>query len=356
MTEPMAVIDLAALQHNFSRVKTLAPRSKIIAMIKSNAYGHGLIHVAKALTKADAFGVARLTAALYLREAGISQDILLMPGFLAAEQLVTISQHNLQVVVHQPYQVELLLQANLQHLINIWLKIDTGMGRLGFMLADVEQYYKRLKTSKNIGEIRFITHFSSIDEIEHPNNTLQFSRLEEAKKILPGEWSAAKSAAISAFTNTHSEWVRPGLMLYGASPVNHKTSVELDLQPVMTLTAPVVSVRTLEKGESVGYGSRWTCPEIMPVAVIGIGYGDGYPRHAVQGTPVLLNGKLVPRIGRVCMDMIMVDLRGHEQVQPGDRAILWGRGLPAEIIAQHAETIAYELFCGVTCRVKFTYQ
>jgi len=353
MTEATATIDLAALQHNFSQVKSLAPNSKVIAMVKSNAYGHGLIHIAKALPEADAFGVARLTAGLHLREAGIAQDIVLMPGFLTAEQLPIISEHGFQIVVHHQYQVELLLQMKLSKRLDVWLKIDTGMGRLGFNITEAQEQYQRLKSSKNVAAIRFMTHFSSVDELEHPTNQLQFDRLAKAKAMFPGEWSAAKSAAIMAFPDTHSEWVRPGIMLYGVSPIEGETN--LDLHPVMTLTAPVISVRMLAKGEPVSYGSTWTCPEKMPVAVIGIGYGDGYPRHAAQGTPVLINGKQAPRIGRVCMDMIIVDLRGHETVKPNDVATLWGRGLSAGIIAKHAETLSYELFCGVTRRVKFEY-
>ena len=355
MIEATATIDLAALQHNFSRVRALAPHSKIIAMVKSNAYGHGLLPIAKALTAADAFGVARLAAGVQLREAGIAQAIVLMSGFLNAEQLVTASQHHLQVVVHHEYQVELLSQAKLAKPLDIWLKIDTGMGRLGFTTTAVGAQYQRLKNSKNVRQIRFMTHFASVDEIAHPINALQFARLAAAKAIFSGEWSASKSAAIMGFTEMHNEWIRPGIMLYGVSPLNGQSSAALDLRPVMTLTAPVISVRTLAKDESVGYGSTWICPAAMPVGVVGIGYGDGYPRHAAPGTPVLINGKLAPRIGRVCMDMIMLDLRGHVGVKPGDTATLWGAGLPAEMIAKSAETIPYELFCSVTRRVKFTY-
>ncbi len=357
MTEATATIDLAALHHNFSQVKKLAPQSKVMAMIKSNAYGHGLIHIAKALKQADAFGVARLTSALHLREAGIQQPIVLMQGFLNAEQLLVISQRQLQIVVHHIEQVQLLLQLQLEKPLDIWLKVDTGMGRLGFTLEQAQQHYQLLKDSDNVRAIHFMTHFASVDELQHENNNIQFSRLAAAKRILPGVWSAAKSAAIIAFPDTHSEWIRPGIMLYGVSPIVGESSLNIDLKPVMTLTAPVISVRTLAKGEAVGYGSIWICPEEMPIAVIGIGYGDGYPRHAATGTPVLLKGTRVPLIGRVCMDMIMVDLRKiGETVKPGDRVTLWGQNLSAEIIAVHAETIAYELLCGVTRRVKFIYQ
>ena len=357
MIEATATIDLTALQYNFSQVKKLAPRSKVIAMIKSNAYGHGLIHIAKTLQAADAFGVARLTAALHLREAGIQKPIVLMQGFLNAEQLPIISQYRFQIVVHYPEQVALLLKLQLEKPLDIWLKVDTGMGRLGFTLEQAQQQYQCLRDSKNIDTIRFMTHFASVDELQHENNTKQFSRLTTAKESLPGEWSAAKSAAIIAFPDTHNEWVRPGIMLYGVSPIIEANNLDIDLKPVMTLTAPVVSVRTLAKGEAVGYGSTWICPEEMSIAVVGIGYGDGYPRHAIAGTPVLLKGKYLPRIGRVCMDMIMVDLRGiDERVKIGDMVTLWGQNIPAEMIAAYAETVAYELFCGVTRRVKFVYQ
>jgi alanine racemase len=356
MIEPTAIIDLAALRHNFSRVKQCAPQSKVIAMVKSNAYGHGLLQVAHTLKEADAFGVARLREALHLREAAVTQDIVLMPGFLTADQLPIISVNNIQVVVHSQYQVEMLLQAELPKPISIWLKIDTGMGRLGFTLEDAVIADRQLRESLNIDVIRYITHFATVDQPEHPTNILQFERLAKAQNVLEGEWSAAKSAAVMNASHTHSEWVRPGLMLYGMSPVANKKSAECDLRPVMTLKAPIISIKTLAKDEPVGYGSTFICPEDMPVAVVAIGYGDGYPRHAEQGTPVLINNQIAPRIGRVCMDMIMVDLRGINNVSVGDEVTLWGEGLSAEIIAKHAGTIPYELFCSVTKRVKFEYE
>lgn len=356
MIEPTAYIDLAALRHNFKQVKKCAPQSKVIAMIKSNAYGHGLIQVAHTLKEADAFGVARLREALHLREAAVTQDIVLMPGFLQADQLPIISVNNIQVVVHNLAQVEMLEQTELPKPISVWLKVDTGMGRLGFDVETAVEMNQRLQNCTKVDEIRFITHFATVDESAHPTNQLQFSRLEQAQQLLQGDWSAAKSAAVLAVEHSHHQWVRPGIMLYGVAALADKSTVDCDLRPVMTLSAPIISIRTLAKGEPVGYGSTFTCPEDMPVAVVGIGYGDGYPRHAAQGTPVLINGQLAPRIGRVCMDMMMVDLRGINNVSLGDAVTLWGKGLPAEDIATHAETIAYELFCSVTKRVHFEYE
>lgn len=356
MIEPTAFIDLAALRHNFQQVKKLAPESKVIAMIKSNAYGHGLIQVAHTLKDADAFGVARLREALHLREAAVTQDILLMPGFLQVAQLPIISVNNIQVVVHNVQQVEMLEQAELPKQISVWLKVDTGMGRLGFDLETAIQINQRLKNCTNVDAVRYLTHFATVDEAEHPTTKLQLERLSAALRELPGEWSAAKSAAVLNIETTHHQWVRPGLMLYGVTAVDTQSTEECNLRPVMTLKAPIISIRTLAKGEPVGYGSMFTCPEDMPVAVVAIGYGDGYPRHAAQGTPVLIHGQLAPRIGRVCMDMMMIDLRGVDNVQIGDAVTLWGKGLPAEMIAKHAETIAYELFCSVTKRVHFEYE
>jgi alanine racemase len=355
MIEPTAFIDLAALRHNFSRVKQCAPQSKVICMVKSNAYGHGLVQVAHTLKDADAFGVARLREALHLREAAVTQDIVLMPGFLTAEQLPIISVNNIQVVVHNTEQVAMLEQAQLSNSINIWVKVDTGMGRLGFTNDQLPAVLARLNNCACVDVIRFMTHFAVADDLEHPGNQMQIERLTQAQAITQGEWTAAKSAAVMAFEKTHAAWVRPGIMLYGTSPISGKTAAELDLRPVMTLKAPIISIKTLAKGEPVGYGSTFICPEDMPVGVVAIGYGDGYPRHAEQGTPVLVNNQLAPRIGRVCMDMFMVDLRGVENVALGDVVTLWGEGLSAEIIAKHAETIPYELFCSVTKRVKFEY-
>lgn len=356
MIEPTATIDLAALRHNFKQVKKCAPQSKVIAMVKSNAYGHGLLQVAHTLKDADAFGVARLREALHLRKAAVTQDIVLMPGFLQADQLPVISDNNIQVVVHIPEQVDMLEQAELSKPINVWLKVDTGMGRLGFDLEAAIAVNQRLQQCPNVDEIRFITHFATVDDADHPTNKVQFSRLDKAQKLLPGDWSAAKSAAVLDVEHSHHQWVRPGIMLYGVAALNHKTTTECDLQPVMTLKAPIISIRTLAKGEAVGYGSMFVCPEDMPVGVVAIGYGDGYPRHAEQGTPVLVNGQMAPRIGRVCMDMMMIDLRGIKDVNLGDAVTLWGKDLPAEKIAKHAETIAYELFCSVTRRVHFEYE
>jgi alanine racemase len=355
LNEVTAKINTAALKHNFNRVRELKPTAKVIAMIKSNAYGHGLIPVAQTLTNADAFGVARLAEALQLRAAGITQDILLMPGFLNSEQLPIIAVNNLQIVVHDPYQIDLLANAKLAHPLNVWLKVDTGMNRLGFKINKAPDAYVKLRSLKNVGEIRMMTHFACIDEKDNPTNQIQFTRLAKAKELLPGEWSSEKSAAIMKYPEVHDAWVRPGIMLYGVSPFVDTTGADFNLQPVMELSAPILAVHTVSKGEGIGYGSTWYCPEDMLVGTIGIGYGDGYPRRMENGTPVIINGRLAPRVGRVCMDMIMVDLRGHTNVKAGDTAILWGADLPVETIAPNAGTSPYELLCAVTKRVKFEY-
>lgn len=356
ITEVTATVDLSALRHNFAQVKALAPSSKIIAMVKSNAYGHGLVEVAKTLTEANAFGVARLSEALLLRESYVTQDIVLMPGFLTAEQLPVVSVNNLQIVVHNDKQVQMLEQAELSNPIAVWLKIDTGMGRLGYKPQEAEQSYKRLLACPNVAQVRFMTHFATVDELENPHNQYQLEQLALAMEMYQGEWSAAKSAAVVGFKETYHQWVRPGLMLYGVYPVNDgQTISEPELMPVMTLSAPVIAIRDLKAGDIVGYGGDYVCPHDMKIAVVGVGYGDGYPRHTAQGCPVLIKGKKYPRIGRVCMDMMMVDLQGNEHIREGDTAVLWGKNLPIEDIAKEADTIAYELMCSVTKRVKFEY-
>ncbi len=349
-----AYIDMAAMQHNLQVVKQHAPHQKILAMIKANAYGHQLENAIQGFAEADGFGLARIDEAICVRNLGVDKTILVMSGFYRAEDLPRIAEHDLSVMVHHFLQIELLEQATIERPVKVWLKVNTGMGRLGFLPSEVEAAYQRLQACSQADKpIIFATHFPDADEVAKPITAQQIQEFTHLTKAYSVETSLAKSAAILAFPDSYADWLRPGLMLYGASPFVDKTAAEFNLQPVMTLTAPIISIRQLPQGASVGYGGTWICPEDMPVGVVGIGYGDGYPRHAAAGTPILINGKIAPLIGRVCMDMLMVDLRGHEQVAIGDQAILWGKGLPVEMIAQQANTIAYELLCAVTKRVEF---
>ncbi len=355
MTSPVtAYIDTKALLNNLNVAKKQAPGAKILAMVKANAYGHGLENVVPVLhDHVDAFAVARLDPALQLRSLNVTKPIVIMAGFYLLEQLDIISANNFEPLVHNELQLELLNKTTLINPINVWLKVDTGMSRLGFLAKDVERVYQHLVACPNVAKIGFMTHFPDADDIAKPITENQIVAFAELTKDLKVDRSLAKSAGVLGFPSSHAEWIRPGIMLYGASPFIHKTAEELDLQPVMTLKAPVIALRDLAKGTAVGYGGTFVCPEDMRIAVIGIGYGDGYPRHAKQGTPILINGKRFPLIGRVCMDMLMVDLRDGLEVNIGDQVTLWGKDLPAREVAICAETVAYELYCSVSKRVKF---
>lgn len=349
-----AHIDLSALQHNLKLTRAKVGSRAIIAMIKADAYGHGLVRVAKALHEADAFGVAAIEEAMILREAQITQPIIVMSRFYHADQLPLCAQHHLSVVVHQPYQIEILERCPLPESISIWLKLETGMHRLGLLPEEFRDAWQRCQrlpwVQKPIG---LMTHLACADDPKHPLNQEQYRLFQQLTADFPGPKSVANSAAILSHPEMSDDWVRPGLMLYGASPFPDKTADDFGLRPVMTLTSYLSAVGKIQRGDSVGYGATWKCPEDMRLGIVAMGYGDGYPRHAGNGTPVWVNGSLCPLVGRVSMDMIALDLRSAPQAKVGDLVILWGKGLPVEQIAASAETIPYELFCHVTQRVEF---
>jgi len=347
-----ARIDLSALRHNFQRVRQSAPTSRVLAVIKANAYGHGMLRVAQALADADAFAVARLDEALSLRSAGVEKPIVLLEGFTTADELAALAQHGLETVVHNDFQIALLEQTRTDKPIPVWLKIDTGMHRLGIAPDETGVAWNRLQACGAVAKpIRFMTHFANSDLRGDARNAAQIAQFTSALAGLHGECSSANSAAILALPETHADWVRPGIMLYGVSPFSDGRAQDEDLQPVMTLTTQLIAVSQHRKGDAIGYGGEWVCPEDMPVGVAAIGYGDGYPRHARAGTPVLIDGVRVPLIGRVSMDMITLDLRKHPNLRIGVEVVLWGNGLPVEEVAECAGTIAYQLLCGVAPRV-----
>lgn len=353
MTRPARVlIDLQALQFNFRRVRSAAPHSRIMAVVKSNGYGHGLIQVAKALPCADAFAVACLEEAMELREAGVQQPIVLLEGFFEPPELESISRFDLELVVHHISQLEILEKVPLAKPVAVWLKIDTGMHRLGFMPEKLADAVERLEKCSNIVKpLRYFSHLACADDQGSNATGTQLAKFSQATKGLEGERSLANSAGLLAWPDTRLDWVRPGIMLYGASPLLGSTADDLDLQPVMTLTSRLIAVKLCHRGDALGYGGDWVCPEDMLIGVAAIGYGDGYPRHAPATTPVLVNGQQVSLIGRVSMDMIILDLRSQPTARIGDSVQLWGPDLPVDDVAGHAGTIAYELFCGVTARV-----
>lgn len=351
-----ALIDLKALSHNFHRVRESAPDSRVLAVIKANGYGHGLKRVARALGEADAFGVASIDEALQLREAGIEQPLLLLAGVSNRDELDAAEQHDLSLVVHHESQVALLEAARLKRPRPVWLKIDTGMHRLGFRPEPARQYYQRLdQCRQSVAAVTLMTHLANADRRDDDTTLRQIECFHQAVGGLSADQSIASSAGILGWPQSHFHdhptWVRPGIMLYGASPFSDSLAADHGLRPVMTLRSRLIAVNYFQKGEAIGYGGLWHCPENMPIGVVAIGYGDGYPRHAASGTIVLVEGRPVPLVGRVSMDMLTVDLRNHPNAGIGDEVVLWGHGLPVEEVARGADTIAYELLCRITSRV-----
>lgn len=350
-----AVIDLAALRANVARVRACAPQQRIIAVIKADAYGHGAVNVAQAIeSSVEAFAVCCLEEALVLREAGIQLPIVLLEGFFHPDELPVIAMHNIHIAVHSSQQVDLLLKNPQTIPINVWLKIDTGMHRLGFLPQFVNAVWKVLTTAPHIVQpLRIMSHLACADERNNPYTEQQIEEFNEVQRYLGKiETSLANSAGVLAWERARGDWVRPGIMLYGVSPFPETVAKDEGLQPVMHLCSALISVKQYRRGDSIGYGATWRCPQSMPVGVIPVGYADGYPRHAPSGTPVLVNGRRVPLVGRVSMDMIMVDLRSQPNAKQGDPVVLWGRNLPIEEIATHSNTIGYELLTKVSPRVR----
>ena len=337
-------INADALRHNFQQVKKYAPESKVMAVIKANAYGHGAKYVAGILSDADAFALATPQEAISLRQAGISKPLLVLQGFSSTEELETLADLDIQTVIHQTQQIDLLEQYTGSAL-DVWLKVDTGMHRLGFAVDEVEASYKRLQGCQAVKNIRLMSHFANADVPDDEMNQKQLTAfIHQLETLEQNEASMANSAALVAMPDSRLQWVRPGIMLYGSSPLKDKTADELGLKAVMNFESELISVQQLKQGDTVGYGGTWKCPEDMPVGVIAVGYADGYPRHAKSATPVWINNTLSPLVGRVSMDSICVDLRGVE-AETGDRVVLWGDELSVDIVAAHAGTIAYELMC-----------
>lgn len=351
-----AVIDLSACRHNLSVAKQAAPDSKCIAIIKANAYGHGMVQIAKALTDADTFGVARIDEALQLREVGTTTPILLLEGFSSQDELDLVCANVFDSVIHNEEQLQLLEQSPCDP-ITVILKVDSGMHRLGFELSDVDQVIQRLKNCASVKKpFKLMTHLANADDKQDDKTVKQIDAFYKSTESLPeNETSVANSAGILGWPQSHSSWNRPGIMLYGVSPFMNSTASVHNLKPVMTLSSKLISIKNVKKGETIGYGGTCVCNKDMKVGVVAIGYGDGYPRHAKTGTPVLVNNKITKLLGRVSMDMICVDLSEQPDAKINDLVILWGEGLPIEEIAEYSDTIGYELLCGVTTRVEFEY-
>jgi alanine racemase len=351
LTPPRALIDNSALRHNLARVRELAPGSRVMAVIKANAYGHGLETAAAALADADGFAVARVEEALALRAAGSRQRILLLEGVSRVEQLEVAARENFDVMIHSVEQLVMLEQRPHGATLRTWIKVDTGMNRLGFRVEEFPGALARLVRIRGIApDPTVVTHLASADEVADPKTQQQLDAFEAATAGAPGERSIANSAAILAWPASRGGWVRPGLMLYGVSPFPAGTGADIGLRPVMTFQSEVIAVKTVEAGETVGYGGAWRAARRTLMAVAAVGYGDGYPRSARAGTPLLIDGQRAPLIGRVSMDMITADVTGIPAVRVGAPVELWGGLLPLEEVARSADRIPYELTCGVTQR------
>lgn len=347
-----AVLNLAAVQQNLAVVRHHAPNAKIMAVIKANGYGHGLLRIAEAANAVDGFAVARLAEAVSLREAGFQQRIVLLEGFSCTDELALLVDYNLETVVHCFEQIDLVEQSQLAKKITVWLKLDSGMNRLGFKQAEFAVAQQRLALCHAVNPlIHLLTHLANADDKNDPKTLAQIQLFNDTTQNFNGERSIANSAGILAWQPAVTDWVRPGIMLYGISPFAQLTGQQLGLKPVMSLHSKLIAVKPLAKGDAVGYSGTWVAEKAIRLGVIAVGYGDGYPRYAKSGTPVLVNNQRVPLIGRVSMDMLTVDLSSQPNAKMGDLVTLWGEELPIEEIALCANTIPYTLVCGITPRV-----
>jgi len=344
-----ARISIDAMAHNLRVARSHAGTACVFAVVKANAYGHGLSRARRALAAADGFAVLTLEEAANLRLMGVEQPILLLEGLFGPDEISTCAELNLWPVLHHAAHLDWLQQNPPARPIQVFLKFDSGMHRLGFPLADHAAIVARTKRLPGVAGVTLMTHFAQADEAAGVDWQLQPFLREMAVHGLP--WSSANSAALLRYQETLGNWVRPGLMLYGASPFADVPAEKLGLRPAMTLQSELISVQTLQAGEGVGYGQLFRADRPMRVGVVACGYADGYPRHALTGTPVLVNGRRSRTLGRVSMDMLCVDLSGLPDAGMGSPVTLWGDGLPVDDVATAAGTSSYELLCALAARV-----
>lgn len=344
-SDMMMTLDVAALHHNILMVKKTATHSRIMAVVKADAYGHGLKYLWSYLAcDVDGMAVARVSEAIYLRELGYQGIVLVLSGFDDVDDLQAIDDYQLQTVIHHPRQVALLTKATLKHPLTVWLKIETGMHRLGLAAPEVEEAYRQVKAHPQVEHIILMTHFASSESKEATITEKQIDAFQRIIAPYSEPCSLSNSAGILAWPKARQQWVRPGLMMYGGSPFT-PAEKKPHLKPVMRLTAPIKAIRTIQAGDAVGYGGTFVATENMTIAVVGAGYGDGYPRALPNGTPMWLNGCMAKIVGRVSMDSVMIDISGHDDVAVGQRAVLWGPELAVETVAEYAKTDPRELLC-----------
>ncbi|MBK7134921.1 MAG: alanine racemase [Rhodocyclales bacterium] len=352
MTRPIrATLDLSALRGNLAVARQHAGEARLWAVIKANAYGHGLMRAAEALDDlADGYALLDLDDAVALREAGYRQPILLLEGFFEADELPLFAEYGLTPVVHALEQIEMLTGAALPTRLPVYLKINTGMNRLGLSLESFHAALTALETLPSVASVTLMTHFADAD-LERGIGW-QMARFVESAQGCRHPVSLANSAALLRFPEVRRGWARPGIMLYGSSPFpQDETAAQLGLRPVMTLSSELIAVHDLQKGDRVGYGGVFSADEPMRIGIVACGYADGYPRHAPTGTPILVEGHRTRTVGRVSMDMIMVDLTGIPAAGIGSPVVLWGEGLPVDDVAAAAGTVSYELLCALAQRV-----
>jgi len=351
MARPVvATIDLAALAHNLAVVKRHAPAARVLAVVKANAYGHGLARATRALAGADGFGLIELDSAVRLREAGYAQPILLLEGAFEPSELPVLAHHRIATVVHCREQVAMLKDLPGNAALDVFVKVNTGMNRLGFEPGAISGVVAELRRLASVGNLTLMTHFASADEAR--GVAWQMEILERAQQVPALPLSLANSAAILRHPAAHAGWVRPGIMLYGCSPFAEGTAAALDLQPVMTLESRVIAVQNMKRGDILGYGGLFEADRDTRVGVIACGYADGYPRHAPNGTPLMVEGRMTRTLGRVSMDMLCADLSGLPEAGTGSRAVLWGADVPVERVAAAAGTVGYQLLCALAPRVR----
>ena len=353
MSRPTYIyVDPQALLHNVRRVRQCAPGRKIIAMVKANAYGCGVSSVIPVLEgHVDAFGVACMEEAMTLRSLGSRSDCVLFQGVFSPDEYRFVASEGFHCVIHKQNQLQWLLATPLEKKIKVWVKVNTGMHRLGFDPKEVYEVMNALHACPWVEDnIGLMTHLACADDPQNAYNQSQLQMFQHIDLSVPR--SIANSAAILAIPESHADVVRPGIMLYGVSPFAHKTGVDLGLRPVMNLLSVVSTIHHYPAHSPIGYGSTWQSDKPSIIGVVPVGYGDGYPRHLSPSTPIWVNGALVPIVGRVSMDMLTIDLTNCPGVKEGERVELWGQHLPVETIAKFAGTIAYELICQVSPRVQ----
>ena len=349
MARPIqAHIDLSALENNL-HVARRTTSARIMSVIKADGYGHGLLHVAEALAATDGYALLDIRDAVRLREAGYRQTILLLEGFFGAAELPVIAEYDLTSVIHSAWQIDMLDAYPGNGKLDVWLKVNTGMNRLGFTPEQVSLAMEQLRRHRAVRDITLMTHFANADEARGVAGTLAlFNDVAAAHRVAR---SMANSAALLRYPATHGDWVRPGIMLYGASPFVDVSTQQLGLKPAMTLSSRIIATQELRAGDEVGYGALFRAEHNMRIGIVACGYADGYPRSAQNGTPILVDGQRTQMLGRVSMDMLYVDLSALPQCDVGSRVVLWGEGLPIEEVACAAGTVSYELMCALTPRV-----